>query len=142
MESPSLTYRWVERLLTFFMTRGSGSGTTSMSAESFAHSCSLLSEDLGRLILAAEVSVSSLYKLEEQLRTIRAILALEGIVLNSEMSQLQTKVWSILGGNRARVAMISEKLMILEELSHYRDKALVRVVAALQVSKNPLISRT
>lgn len=118
-------------------------GSTSKHTESvdllFTQSFSVLSIELERLILTAEVSRTALDELEEKLGTIHDILARENVAVSAANDELLAELWTWLGGNRGRVARFANNLQLLKELGGYREAALARVVAALQVC---LLSRS
>lgn len=111
----------------------------------FEQSFSVLSVELERLILTAEKSQTSIYGLEEKLGTVHDILARENFAISAANDELLAELWTRLGGNRAQVARFATNLQLLKELGHYREAALSKVVAALQVRvykkfvKHPLI---
>ena len=93
----------------------------------------VLSGNMQRLVLEAEVSISDLNKLEEHMKSIHEVVSREGLSISSAKNELLAQLWTILGGNRGQLRGMDEHLALLKGVSGYRDRALAHVVAALQM---------
>ena len=97
----------------------------------FEQSLSVLSGNLGRMIISAESSLYDLDKLEEALNTIHSILVREDVSISSQKSEVLADLWTFLGRNRDKLRQFENNLNLLKALSIYRTRALAQVVAAL-----------
>jgi hypothetical protein len=97
----------------------------------FTEAMNVLSSSMERLILEAQLSLSNLDKLEERLSTLHELVSREDSSLSSAKSDLLSELWTKLGGNKRQLRGYDKHLFLLKNLSVYRKKALVHVVAAL-----------
>ncbi|KAI0950832.1 hypothetical protein AcW1_008030 [Taiwanofungus camphoratus] len=104
--------------------------------QTFNEAMSVLSAQLYRLILEAEVEIASLEKLEEYLNTIHDILTREDVSISAEKEELLSALWTKLGGNRRALRGHDHHLQLLRNLGAYRKRALAHVVAALQAMQS------
>jgi len=93
----------------------------------------VLSANMQRLVLEAEVSISDLNKLEEHLKSVHEIVSREGLSISSAKSELLAQLWTMLGGNRDLLRGMDENIALLRGVGGYRSRALAHVVAALQI---------
>ncbi|TDL25382.1 hypothetical protein BD410DRAFT_637531 [Rickenella mellea] len=106
--------------------------STEVMTESFEKALSVLSTNLARLIIEAEVSLNNLDKLELQLQTIHEIVAREDASLLTKREELLAELWTLLGGNRDKMRGFDAHLGLLKDVGTYRTRALAHVAAALQ----------
>jgi hypothetical protein len=99
---------------------------------SFTQAMSVLESELHVLILAAETSLHDLDTLEEQLKLLHDIVSREDVSLSASKQELLSKLWTMVGGNRAELRKFNSHLHLLGGLADYRQKALAHVVGALQ----------
>jgi hypothetical protein len=98
----------------------------------FGRAMDVLSTQLARLVLEAEMSMAQLGSLEERLASLHEILAREDAVFTSELDDLLASLWTLLGGNRAAVRSARINGLLLRELGSYRKRARAHVAGALQ----------
>ncbi|KAG6891362.1 hypothetical protein C0992_008073 [Termitomyces sp. T32_za158] len=98
----------------------------------FSEAMGVLSSSLERLVLEAEINLANLEKLEERLSALHEMVSREDVVLSGAKSELLAELWTKLGGNKNKLRNYDSHLSLLKNLSSYRKKALVHVVAALQ----------
>ncbi|KAG6828622.1 hypothetical protein H0H92_007267 [Tricholoma furcatifolium] len=98
----------------------------------FAEAMGVLSSNMERLILEAELNLANLERLEERLSTLHEIVAREDRSISGAKSELLAELWTKLGGNQKRLRNFDDHLFLLKNLNSYRKKALAHVVAALQ----------
>ncbi|KAF8150695.1 hypothetical protein B0H34DRAFT_630720, partial [Crassisporium funariophilum] len=100
--------------------------------ETFGEAMDVLSINMERLILEAEVNLKNLDALEERLLILHEIVSREDSSLSNAKSDLLAELWTKLGGNRKSLRKFEQHLGLLKDLGSYRQQALVHVVAALQ----------
>lgn len=98
----------------------------------FTDAMNVLSGEIGRLILDAELQHANLDSLEVDLGVIHEIISREDHSISSAKSELLSALWTKLGGNRRTLRGYNEHLVLLGTLGEYRKKALSHVVLALQ----------
>lgn len=92
----------------------------------------VLSLAIARLILDAELQLSNLDQLEEDLHVIYEVISREDASISSARSDLLSELWTKLGGNRRALRGHNDNLTLLQGLGQYRKKALNQVTMALQ----------
>jgi len=93
----------------------------------------VLSTNMERLILEAEVSISDLNKLEKHLKSIHKIVSREKNKISKAKHELGAQVLTIFGVNRDELRGMDENLALLKGVGGYRDRARAHVVAVLEV---------
>lgn len=106
--------------------------TDNIVRKTFEQAMNVLSVNMERLILEAELSLQNLNNLEERLNTLHEIVAREDLSILSAKSDLLQELWTRLGGNRKSLRDFDHHLDVLKGLGMYRQQALVHVVSALQ----------
>ncbi|PFH53158.1 hypothetical protein AMATHDRAFT_73706 [Amanita thiersii Skay4041] len=101
-------------------------------ANTFADTMVVLSANLERLILEAEVNLANLNALEEHLSTLHDMVTREGVAISGVKDELLADLWTILGGNRSKLKNLDTHISLLKNLGVYRRKALAHVTAALE----------
>ncbi|TFK40184.1 hypothetical protein BDQ12DRAFT_648526 [Crucibulum laeve] len=104
--------------------------------ETFSEAMNVLSSNMQRLILEAEVNLADLNALEERLLTIHEIVTREDSTLSVAHSELLSALMTKFGGNRRTLRSFEQNLFLLKGLGEYRKQALVHVVAALQTLRS------
>lgn len=105
--------------------------TKEVVTQTFTEAMNVLSSSMQRLVVEAEANLSNLDKLEERLGTLHELVSREDSSISSAKSELLSELWSRLGGNKKTLRGYDSHLVLLKNLSAYRKKALVHVVAAL-----------
>jgi len=105
--------------------------TNAMVKQTFGEAMNVLSTEMERLILEAELNLANLDKLEERLSTLHDIISREDSTLTSEKAELLSELWTKLGGNKKTLRNFEGHLLMLKNLGSYRKQALAHVVAAL-----------
>ncbi|KAJ3822678.1 hypothetical protein F5880DRAFT_1624104 [Lentinula raphanica] len=100
---------------------------------SFAESMNTLSTVIQRLILLAEVELSNLDKLEDDLSLIHEIVSREDSSIVHAKSELLGEIWTWLGGNQRELNGHDAHLELLRGIGGFRKQALAHVVSALQI---------
>lgn len=93
---------------------------------------SVLSTQLERIVIEAQVSLANLDRLEERLVSLHELLQHENYHVSAERSELLAELWTMLGENRREVATLDDRRALLRDVSQYRSRALAHIVAALQ----------
>ena len=93
---------------------------------------SVLSTQLERIIIEAQLCLANLDRLEQRLVSLQELLHHENYHVSIERSELLADLWTILGGNRREVAHLEGRLTVLRDVGQYRTRALAHIVAALQ----------
>ena len=89
----------------------------------------MLSVNMERLILEAEVSISDLNKLEKRLKSIHTIVSRE----EDTISKAKAQLWKIFGVNRDQHRGMDENLALLKGVGGYRGRARAHVAAVLEM---------
>jgi len=106
--------------------------TKEVVTETFTEAMNVLSNNMERLIIEAEINLANLNELEERLSTLHELVSREDSSLSSAKSELLAELWTILGGNKKTLRGYEKNLFLLQGLGEHRQQALVHVVAALQ----------
>lgn len=97
----------------------------------FVTSMTVMEENMRHLITEAEVAVVGLDNLEVQLGTIHEMTSREQGLVGLQRETLLRDIWTLLGANRDRMKQYSHHLILLENISTYRKRALAHVAATL-----------
>jgi len=106
--------------------------TNEIITQTFTEAMDVLSTNMRRLVVEAEVSLANLDKLEERLSTLHELVSREDSSISSAKSDLLSELWTKVGGNRRALRGYDEHLVLLKNLGGYRKRALVHVATALQ----------
>ncbi|KAF9524869.1 hypothetical protein CPB83DRAFT_773120 [Crepidotus variabilis] len=106
--------------------------TDEIVAETFEEATDVLSRNLERLILEAEVSLKNLQDLEERLNSLHELLSREDAFISGAKEDILAELWTKIGGNNKKLRNFDSHLALLKDLAKYRKQALSHVVAALQ----------
>lgn len=112
---------------------GSKRSPNEIVTRTFIEAMDQLAFSMRRLIIEAEVSLANLDKLETRLSTLHELVSREDSSLSSAKSELLSELWTKVGGNKRTLRGYDEHLYLLKNLGDYRKRALVHVVAALQM---------
>ncbi|KAJ8503440.1 hypothetical protein ONZ45_g10860 [Pleurotus djamor] len=110
--------------------------TKEVVTRTFTQAMEVLSNQLRRLIVEAELARVNLEKLEEDLNTLHDILAREDASISTAKAQLLADLWTQLGRNKARIQQQDHNLLLLKDLGKYRDNALQIVMSALHTLRS------
>jgi hypothetical protein len=110
----------------------SGPPTSEIVTKTFTDTMATLSNNMERLVVEAEVSLTNLNNLEERLSILHEVVSREDSSIGSAKSELLSELWTKVGGNRGTLRGYDRHLKLLKDLGGYRKRALVHVVAALQ----------
>ena len=97
----------------------------------FTNAMDIQAEEMERLIIEAEISLSNLNTLEEGLSTVHEIIVREDGSLSEAKAELLADLWSKLGGNRRELRGLDQHLYFLKSMGGYRQSALAHVETAL-----------
>jgi hypothetical protein len=100
--------------------------------ETFTEAMSVLSAQMRRIILEAEVSMKNLDRLEEMLQSLHEIVSRENASISAAKEELLAELWTILGGNKRKLRGMDGHLFLLRHIGEYRMRAAAHVAAALQ----------
>lgn len=106
--------------------------TQQVVARTFTGAMSVLSTQMQRIILEAEVNVKNLDRLEEMLITLHEMVSRENADISVAKEELLAELWTILGGNKKRLRGMDGHLFLLRHIAEYRTRAMAHVAAALQ----------
>ncbi|OLL24426.1 hypothetical protein NEOLI_001731 [Neolecta irregularis DAH-3] len=90
-----------------------------------------MDSDFRSIILQATSAIHNLDLLEEHINTIHQLSSHESRLQKYAKVELMSELWTILGGNRARLSIFDENLSLLRSLDTYRQKARSQVVGTL-----------
>jgi hypothetical protein len=111
----------------------SETATKQVVTRTFTEAMNTLSINMQRLVLEAEVSISDLNKLEEQLESIHQVVAREDDAASTAKREVLADLWTILGGNRDKLDRLDGHHTLLKGVDGYRDRALAHILVALQM---------
>ena len=95
----------------------------------FTEAMNVLSVEMQRLILEAEVSLNNLNQLEEGLATLHEIVVREDLSLAEVRNEVLASLWTFLGGNQRQLRGLDQHLFLLRGLGASRQRALAHVTA-------------
>lgn len=110
----------------------SGVTTTEVITKTFNDAMNVLSAQMERVVLEAEVSLANLDRLEQRLITLHELVQRENYHISAERSELLAELWTIVGGNKRKVRNMDGHLFLLRNIGQYRTRALAHVAAAMQ----------
>jgi len=110
--------------------------TKQVVTQTFTKAMDVLSANMQRLMLEAEVLILDLNKLEKHLKSIQEVVSREDLLISSAKNELLAHLWTILGGNRDQLRGMDEHLALLKGVGEDRDRALDHVVAALEMLRS------
>ena len=94
----------------------------------------MLSANMERLVLEAEVSIADLNKLEKRLKSIHAIVSREENTISTAKDELEKQLLTkIFGLNRDQLRGMDENLALLKGVGGYRGRARAHVTAVLEM---------
>jgi len=93
----------------------------------------ILTSNVERLILEAEVNLQNLNRLEERLESLHGLVSGENLSVSSFKSNLLAELWIKLGNNKKELQNFDSHLALLKNLSWYRKQASANVAGALQI---------
>ncbi|EKM58534.1 uncharacterized protein PHACADRAFT_252952, partial [Phanerochaete carnosa HHB-10118-sp] len=93
---------------------------------------SVLSAQMQRVVLEAEVNMRNLDALEEQLLTLHEMVHRENRTVSAAKEELLAELWTALGGNKRKLRGLNGHLFLLRNIGAYRSRAAAHVAAALQ----------
>lgn len=97
----------------------------------FVQASSVMDSSIQRLIGEAELALRELDELEAKLHVIDEIVQRESGDLNERTQEVLARIWTILGGNRAKLANFEGHKFLLSNISVYRKRALALVSRSL-----------
>lgn len=101
--------------------------------ETFLMSMGNVASHMARLREEAEISMDHLLRLEEHLTVLHEITHRDNKDLTAAKEDVLAELWTWLGGNKRKLRRMDLDLDLLENVDKYRKKALVRIVATLQI---------
>jgi hypothetical protein len=106
--------------------------TQQIVTETSGEAISVLSVQMHRIILEADISMKNLDRLEIMLHGLHGIISNENASISAAKENLLAELWTMLGGNRRKLRGIDGHLVLLEHLGSYRMRAAAHVACALQ----------
>lgn len=100
--------------------------------DTFLMAMDSLSLSMERLIIEAEISRTSLERLEQTLSLLHEIVLREDASIQLSQSEVLSELWTKLGKNDRKLRGFAKNLMLLKSVGGYRKRALAHVAATLQ----------
>lgn len=100
--------------------------------KAFANTMSVLSANMERLQLEAQMSLMKLDRLETRLGTLHELVNVEDASLSDLRDEILAKLWTKLGGNKRELRGTDKHRALLAGIGAYRARALAHVVSTLQ----------
>ncbi|CUS12068.1 unnamed protein product [Tuber aestivum] len=105
--------------------------TESSILKAFLQASATMDTSIQRLILEAELVLRDLDDLENRLSTIQDMASREDSLIEEKHQEALAELWSILGGNRRKLANFASHRNLLANIATYRSRALAHVSASL-----------
>lgn len=86
-----------------------------------------ISSEITRLITEAQALLYVLQNLEDRLETIHEIALRENVAAQGNKDDLLAHLWTMLGGNRAKLHKYNDQLRLLRQVGEYRKNAYTHV---------------
>lgn len=97
----------------------------------FIQASAMMDTSIRRLILEAESTLRSLEDLELRLDTINGIAAQESSIITSNEQEVLANIWTLLGGNRLKLANFKNHKALLDGIKNYQKEATARIGTSL-----------
>ncbi|KIY01896.1 uncharacterized protein Z520_02034 [Fonsecaea multimorphosa CBS 102226] len=91
----------------------------------------IVSEEIERLIEEAQALLLVLQNLEDRLDVIHAIALRDNIAAQAGKDEILSHLWTLLGGNRAKLGKYNNQLTLLRQVGQYRKVAWAHVSATI-----------
>lgn len=91
----------------------------------------IVSEEIERLIDEAQALLLVLQNLEDRLDVIHAIAMRDNIDAQAGKDEILSHLWTLLGGNRAKLGKFNNQLTLLRQVGQYRKVAWAHVSATI-----------
>jgi regulator of replication initiation timing len=144
------TARWTQRLLDDMAHKQSSRGvipgfiqdkilapfkpvqfTEAMLLDQYIAHTRVVSEEIERLIEEAQALLLVLQNLEDRLDVIHAVAMHDNIAAQAEKDEILSHLWTLLGGNRAKLGKFNNQLGLLRQVGQYRKVAWAHVSATI-----------
>lgn len=99
--------------------------------ETFIQASAVMDGSIRRLVADATAVLADLDDLENQLTVVDEVISRERRVISTEQSEVLAEIWTLVGGNRRKLANFSSNRNLLAAISGYRARALAHVSASL-----------
>lgn len=87
----------------------------------------IVSEEIDRLIEEAQALLLVLQNLEDRLEVIHSVAMHDNIAAQASKDEILTHLWTLLGGNRAKLGKYNNQLTLLRQVGQYRKVAWAHV---------------
>lgn len=140
------TARWTQRVLDDMATKQSSRGmipsfiqdkilapfapvrfTESHLLDQYIQHTRIVSEEIERLIEEAQALLLVLQNLEDRLDIIHSVSMRDNIAAQAGKDEILTHLWTLLGGNRAKLGKYNNQLTLLRQVGQYRKVAWAHV---------------
>ncbi|OAL40548.1 hypothetical protein AYO20_00284 [Fonsecaea nubica] len=91
----------------------------------------IVSEEIERLIEEAQALLMVLQNLEDRLDVIHAIALHDNLAAQASKDEILSHLWTLLGGNRAKLGKYNNQLTLLRQVGQYRKVAWAHVSATI-----------
>ncbi|KIW18643.1 hypothetical protein PV08_02932 [Exophiala spinifera] len=144
------TARWTQRVLDDMALRQSSRGlvpsfiqdrlfapfapvrfTESRLLDQYIQHTRVVSDEIERLIDEAQALLLVLQNLEDRLEVIHAVAMRDNIAAQAGKDEILSHLWTLLGGNRAKLGKFNSQLGLLRQVGQYRKVAWAHVSATI-----------
>ncbi|OCT44349.1 hypothetical protein CLCR_05775 [Cladophialophora carrionii] len=105
--------------------------TEAMLLDQYIAHTRVVSDEIERLIEEAQALLLVLQNLEDRLDVIHAIGMHDNIAAQAEKDEILSHLWTLLGGNRAKLGKFNNQLGLLRQVGQYRKVAWAHVSATI-----------
>jgi hypothetical protein len=105
--------------------------TEAMLLDQYIAHTRVVSEEIERLIEEAQALLLVLQNLEDRLDVIHAVAMHDNIAAQAEKDEILSHLWTLLGGNRAKLGKFNNQLGLLRQVGQYRKVAWAHVSATI-----------
>ncbi|KAJ9613046.1 hypothetical protein H2200_002987 [Cladophialophora chaetospira] len=105
--------------------------TEAMLLDQYIQHTRIVSDEIERLIEEAQALLLVLQNLEDRLDVIHAIAMHDNIAAQAGKDEILSHLWTLLGGNRAKLGKFNNQLTLLRQVGQYRKVAWAHVSATI-----------
>ncbi|KEF55418.1 uncharacterized protein A1O9_08168 [Exophiala aquamarina CBS 119918] len=91
----------------------------------------IVSDEIDRLIDEAQALLLILQNLEDRLEVIHSVAMHDNIAAQASKDEILTHLWTLLGGNRAKLGKYNNQLTLLRQVGQYRKVAWAHITATI-----------
>ncbi|KAI0700647.1 hypothetical protein C8T65DRAFT_580132, partial [Cerioporus squamosus] len=107
--------------------QASGKNATDTATQMFRSSMTVLSAEVAQVIIEATSTAARLDALEEKLYMICLSCEQEMLLTQTAIGKVFSELWTVLGGNRAKLQQLEQQVEVLRSVDYYRMQSVIHV---------------